>query len=457
MVLLVGYCQAKDLVINNQSPYELEIIVGGDTWEPGQAVIAPYSQGIIGSNQVVSSAVITLISHKMFNDNATRLIATPGEQEISITLTKQKNGYTVSQSGAACKNGKLLNESKFDQATLSWQISSQGCVKVATYSNKNSIGFVINPIFEKVKTDANSVTVLSYNLFFLPYESLSKLGGLGQKILELFLPEGIIDDIGIKDLKKLTTGQLQRAKRIPEQIAHLADIYAFQEGFDADARKELVNGMKKLGVKYSASVLGRNIVSSGGRFTNGGVFMMSKYPIKTTEKVFYQDLGLPSFDSDEKADKGFLYAVIEKNGKLIHIINTHAQSRNTKLGREIRAKQFAEIRKFIDNKKIPVDQLVLIAGDMNVTNERFPQEYANMIATLYVSNPPLVGYPFTIDPRKNDPGQILDYVLYDKKHLIPQDSFSMIYKMYAGSPWKLGDDLQWFLSDHFPVLGYFKL
>ncbi len=448
-------CQAKNIVIQNNSRYELDAIVMGDKWEPGQLVIAPYTQAVVAL-AVNNSGTVTLISNQTLDDKAKSLIATPEAQEITIGLTKQKSGFTVSQSTGMCKDNKPVNEVAFDKAQLTWQISNLGCVLVTTYNDGDTLGFIINPTIEAVKTDANSISVMSYNLFFLPYEALSKLGALGQKILELFLPDSIIEQTHIRDLKKLTTGQLQRAQRIPEHIAHLADVYAFQEGFDADARRELVNGMKRLGVPYSTSVLGRNIVASGGRFTNGGVFFMSRYPIVSVEKVFYQDLGLPSTDSDEKADKGFVYVVIEKQGRLTHIINTHTQSRNNKLGREIRAKQFAEIRKFIDKKKIPADQLVLITGDMNVTGERFPVEYQSMIGTLNVTHPAIVGYPYSVDPRKNDPGQILDYIFYDNQHLQPRESFNMIYKMFSRKPWKLGDELQWFLSDHFPVIGYFR-
>ncbi|EPG84031.1 sphingomyelinase C family protein [Leptospira santarosai serovar Shermani str. 1342KT] len=62
--------------------------------------------------------------------------------------------------------------------------------------------------------------------------------------------------------------------------------------------------------------------------------------------------------------------------------------------------QFNEIKSFIDSAKIPNNEMVLIAGDLNVIRDS--SEYYDMLSKLNVNKPKYSGVPFTWDTKTNE-------------------------------------------------------
>ncbi len=272
-------------------------------------------------------------------------------------------------------------------------------------------------------------------------------------------------------LNVFQNGQMQRAKIIPQEITGKFDLLGFCEAFEADARTELLNGLKKYGYSYSTEIVG-----SGG-VMNGGVIVVSKWPI-IKHKVHI-------FDACAKVDcvskKGVIYAAIDKNGKKYHIFATHTNaSYDTKDDptRAIRLKQFKEVHVFIKAQKIPKSEPVIIMGDLNVDMLSNPAEYQEMLHALNASHPPLTGFKYSWDPVTNKLAsqtdlslrQLLDYILYSNTHLKPTKSFDKILYFKSHSDWFAKQDLlnRFFdrntgavhttlfdLSDHYPVYGQF--
>ena len=313
---------------------------------------------------------------------------------------------------------------------------------------------------------ATDIQIMTYNLYMLPHQDLAKQGLL--KRAANIIGKG-------RSLKHLDTDAKGRAPKIPPKIAGLADVFAFQEGFDSTGRKKLRDGMRKAGVPYSTKVLGRSFLKSG-RLTNSGLFTMSKYPIDKSKGIHYQDKfkkssGIKPFADDKLADKGVLYAKILKDGKPFHVFSTHTQAKTHKkdekppLGAKIREKQWGRIRAFIDSLNIPKTEPVLIVGDMNIDKanpEKRADRYAEYKRMLEILNATDVeidkaksfGYTSLFDQEKVEkskiPGQWIDYVLYSNTHLKPT-------KAQAYVPVTDATAKEWEnLSDHFPLIGHFE-
>ncbi|NDK07073.1 Sphingomyelin phosphodiesterase [Leptospira kirschneri serovar Mozdok] len=60
------------------------------------------------------------------------------------------------------------------------------------------------------------------------------------------------------------------------------------------------------------------------------------------------------------------------------------------------------MRKFINLKRIPQNETVMIVGSLNV-NKEDKVYYNSMLYTLEADNPHYAGIPFTWDPKKKCP------------------------------------------------------
>lgn len=259
------------------------------------------------------------------------------------------------------------------------------------------------------------------------------------------------------------SGTKERAKAIPEQLAPLADVFVFQEGFDSEPRKALKKHMHLNGVPYNSETLERSFLS-GFRFAGSGLFVMSKYPIVEEDGIFFQDSftdvngvklpGLESYHSDRLADKGVLHVKIVKDGKAFHVFTTHLQAKShdddgKPLGIQIRAKQLGRIYDFIASKRIPASEPIIIAGDMNVARQTRPDEYASMVDRLNAIEVPLEGFAYTTLHRPlyeeaegeevGERGVQIDYIMAFRRNLLPLSANAMVLENIR-------------LSDHFPVI-----
>ncbi len=130
--------------------------------------------------------------------------------------------------------------------------------------------------------------------------------------------------------------------------------------------------------------------ATGGSYSattpeDGGVTILSKWPIVRKEQYVYKD----ACGADWWSNKGFAYAVLDVNGSRVHVLGTHAQSTDPGCSAgeaaQTRSRQFKAIDAFLDAKKIPAGEQVIVAGDMNVDSHT--PEYDTMLADAGLVGP----------------------------------------------------------------------
>ncbi|UQX03924.1 sphingomyelin phosphodiesterase [Streptomyces sp. RerS4] len=267
-------------------------------------------------------------------------------------------------------------------------------------------------------------------------------------------------------------GQDHRANEIPKASFYQGhDVVVLQEAFDNGASDALkANSASRY--PYATPVVGRGKSgwdATGGAYSSttpedGGVMILSKWPIVRKEQVVYKD----ACGADWWSNKGFAYAVLDVNGTKVHVVGTHAQSTDPGCGAgeaaQMRARQFKAIDAFLDAKNIPAGEQVIVAGDMNV-DSRTP-EYASMLADADLAGTDTrTGHPYSFDTALNsiakyrypsDPREDLDYVLYRKGNARPAGWNNNVVNEVS-APWTVsswGTSYTYTnLSDHNPVIG----
>lgn len=268
-------------------------------------------------------------------------------------------------------------------------------------------------------------------------------------------------------------GQDHRAAEIPKTSFFRGnDVVVLQEAFDdssSDALKSAAAGE----YPYQTPVVGRSRSgwdATGGAYSSttpedGGVTVLSKWPILHREQYVYKD----ACGADWWSNKGFAYVVLNVNGTKVHVVGTHAQSTDSGCGAgeaaSMRSRQFKAIDAFLDAKNIPADEQVLVAGDFNVDSRS--SEYASMLADAgLVGADARTGHPYSFDTQENsiahdryptDPREDLDYVLQRAGHARPAVWKNEVVKEQS-APWTVsswGTDYTYTnLSDHYPLSAY---
>jgi endonuclease/exonuclease/phosphatase family metal-dependent hydrolase len=223
------------------------------------------------------------------------------------------------------------------------------------------------------------------------------------------------------------------------------DAIVFSELFDNSRRETLLNALK---TEYPYQT---QVVDRSGSVEDGGVLIVSRYPIDSESQIAFS-----ACDAEDcMSAKGVIYAKINKGGNPYHIFGSHTQAWTAAENQATRLSQFQQMRDFIDSRNISISEPVIIAGDLNVDKEDFPQEYNTMLSVLNAEEVPRSGgYKYTADGRINnwtdgDP-EILDYVLYSTAHLTPTSSSAKVLV-----PRSIHADVftKYDLSDHFPIAG----
>ncbi|MEU3724007.1 sphingomyelin phosphodiesterase [Streptomyces sp. NPDC031705] len=267
-------------------------------------------------------------------------------------------------------------------------------------------------------------------------------------------------------------GQDHRAAEIPKaSFFQGRDVVVLQEAFDNGA-SDALKANAAAQYPYQTPVVGRSKTgwdATGGAYSattpeDGGVTILSKWPILRKEQVVYKD----ACGADWWSNKGFAYAVLNVNGARVHVVGTHAQSTDPGCGAgeaaQMRSRQFKTMDAFLDAKNIPADEQVIVAGDMNV-DSRTP-EYASMLADADLAGADSrTGHPYSFDTALNsiahyryptDPREDLDYVLYRKGNARPAGWENNVVKEES-TPWTVsswGTSYTYStLSDHYPVTG----
>ncbi|MGW6688211.1 sphingomyelin phosphodiesterase [Streptomyces sp. NPDC054961] len=267
-------------------------------------------------------------------------------------------------------------------------------------------------------------------------------------------------------------GQDHRAAQIPKASFFQGhDVVVVQEAFDNGA-SDALKANASAQYPYQTPVVGRSKSgwdATGGAYSSttpedGGVAILSKWPVLRKEQVVYKD----ACGADWWSNKGFAYVVLDVNGAKVHVVGTHAQSTDPGCGAgeaaDMRARQFRTIDAFLDGKNIPANEQVIVAGDMNVDSRS--AEYASMLADADLAGSDTrTGHPYSFDTALNsianyryptDPREDLDYVLYRKGNARPANWENNVVKEQS-APWTVsswGTSYTYTnLSDHYPLIG----
>ncbi|MEV8456033.1 sphingomyelin phosphodiesterase [Streptomyces sp. NPDC052095] len=266
-------------------------------------------------------------------------------------------------------------------------------------------------------------------------------------------------------------GQDHRAAEIPRtQFFQGNDVVVLQEAFDNSASDALLRAASDR-YPYQTPVVGRSRSgwdATGGAYSaltpeDGGVTVLSKWPIVRKEQFIYKD----ACGSDSWSNKGFVYAELDVNGARVHVVGTHTQSTDSgcKAGEAAakRALQFRQIDAFLDAKNIPASEQVVVAGDFNVDSRS--AEYPSMLADAGLVAPDArTGHPYSFDTRDNsiaadrypdDPREDLDHVLHRAGHARPAGWTNDVVKEES-APWTVSSWGRSYtytnLSDHYPLV-----
>lgn len=240
--------------------------------------------------------------------------------------------------------------------------------------------------------------------------------------------------------------QAERWKGIPAAVTG-NDVVVFTEAFK-DKYRDLIVTLLRDEYPYMTAVL------DGPRtWINGGVFIASKWPFEGLQQNHGGLYQAQQYVFDESecsgedcfAAKGIQYVTIRKHDRTFHIFATHLQSTSPVLRSSERASaklmlQTKRVGAWVASKRIPRDQPVLIAGDLNFDGND-AGILARALKNLNAAMPKRAGrtrHSFMMR-RPGSKRQALDYVLYSRAHLWPSE---------ATQETVIPPGL---LSDHFPV------
>lgn len=268
-------------------------------------------------------------------------------------------------------------------------------------------------------------------------------------------------------------GQDHRAAEIPKAPFFRGnDVVVLEEAFDNSA-SDVLKSAAAGEYPYQTPVVGRSRSgwdATGGAYSSttpedGGVTMLSRWPIVHKEQYVYKD----ACGADWWSNKGFAYVVLNVNGTKVHVVATHAQSTDPGCGAgeaaSMRSRQFKAIDAFLDAKNIPAGEQVMVAGDFNVDSRG--TEYASMLADAdLVGADARTGHPYSFDTQENsiaheryptDPREDLDYVLQRSAHARPAVWKNEVVKEEC-APWTVSSWGTGYtytnLSDHYPLSAY---
>lgn len=246
-------------------------------------------------------------------------------------------------------------------------------------------------------------------------------------------------------------GQLLRAGRLARWLDDPSfDALALSELFDPRSRETL------LGELAGAFPYRTRLVEGRGLTGNGGVMILSRWPIETDDlRVFEPRAPL----EEGLVDKGFVYARIRKSDHVVHVFATHAYARFRP--HHVRLRQLEALGAYVRERAIPAHDPVLFAGDLNVHRACEP-DYRVMLDALEAHHPETIGHDATYDPAHNALARgsarlFLDYVLYSRNHRAPTAASNQVLRprceAWRHYPWQ---PPRAELSDHYPVIGRFR-
>jgi endonuclease/exonuclease/phosphatase family metal-dependent hydrolase len=288
----------------------------------------------------------------------------------------------------------------------------------------------------KTQTQPLSIKMITYNIWMMP------------DIITIFA-------------RSVSPNKIDRAYRIVQALPKDCDIILFQEAFCKRTRKVLFHEMNKHGYIHQSPVVGHG----GCRPVNGGVVLVSRYPIIDAEiKTF----GNVCAGDDSLANKGVLYVQIEKDNWNVHIFGTHTQAWEYSKAKQARMKQLEIIADFIEEKRLSMNEPVIVAGDMNI-DKYDVEQHQQMLRVLKCEEATYMALDqtkYSADAKRNKLAssgpsssgscELLDYILYSKVNLQPESAKTWIIPLKDDSGWNRSrsgtNERIHDLSDHYPVM-----
>jgi endonuclease/exonuclease/phosphatase family metal-dependent hydrolase len=263
-------------------------------------------------------------------------------------------------------------------------------------------------------------------------------------------------------------GQWPRARHLADALTG-HDVLVLSEVFRRSVTEFLLTKLAEH-YPYQTRIVGDD-PAHGPLQINGGVIIVSRYPIVSEDHQTFGDL---SRGPDAWSAKGVAYACIDKLGQRYHVFGSHTQSdpeplyraaysfvgRDAQIQyRRLRAAQFDRIKKMIESKRIPDCEPVIVAGDLNTDRLGCPDEFAEMLDRIDVSFPRVAeDATSTFTPTQNPlcgegRDQWLDYVLWSRSHLAPERCLLEVVQPKAKDGWQRHPWGQRYedLSDHYAV------
>lgn len=284
-------------------------------------------------------------------------------------------------------------------------------------------------------------------------------------------------------------GQKERSVRVKDVIRELdqkydLDVIVMNEVIAPDTQNVVFHDMPTIGFPYKTKKITEAFA------VHGGIVLFSKHPITQEACTVFGDrcLGIDCF-----AAKGVSYARVRKNNMYFNVFGTHLQAWPSIQAHAARDQQIHQTLQFIEGLKLPTDEPLILAGDLN-TDLYLDHDYIQHINFKLGTQIPEIhpeSHPFTVDPKENKlvgnddpseyasddwpqgciaeyyrtlvcpccPAQWIDYTLYSQRHLLPTQSDMRTLKVKV-PPFRIKVNATQEaevqdISDHFPVLGHF--
>lgn len=215
----------------------------------------------------------------------------------------------------------------------------------------------------------------------------------------------------------------ERSEVLHKAMPKKMDVIVFQEFFEPKKTAQILDSLSPW---YPYHTGAHNKVLIPGIGKEGGVRIVSKYPILEEDQISYSENGcVPDDFFSMFANKGVKYAKINKKGQMLHVFGTHTSLQPCDL---------YIMGQFIASKNIPDDEVVIMAGDFNVDMNRYKNgsdDYTIMLDTINALEPTYLSFlndwthtgtssglnhMYCCNPHSR---QHLDYVFVSARHKVP--------------------------------------
>lgn len=200
-------------------------------------------------------------------------------------------------------------------------------------------------------------------------------------------------------------GKVPRSKAISDAILRsfdsecekYPDVVVLCEAFCDQNSTRLKAGLKrKLGLLFETPTCGSGRFVSIRSIANGGVTIVSRYPIVSNISSVYSSWA----GDDGLSNKGLTIARIRNGNFVFNILGTHLQAWEYNSAKKARRRQLQHIAQFVDKLTISKEEPLVFAGDLNVCRVSYPEEYVDMLNILDAEDTNTLAEDFIVRARQ---------------------------------------------------------